>query len=84
MGIEYRLKVPEEYRARVAEQARTEIPALLERFDPSPGNHIEVTPIPEGLFICDYLSDGAVANKVFREAVAWLLCWSPEVIIEDA
>ena len=84
MGIEYVLKVPEEYRARVAEKAETEIPELLERLDPSPDNNINVSPIPEGLFVCDYLSNDVVAAKVFRAAISWLLLFSPQVIVEDA
>jgi hypothetical protein len=84
MGIEYILKIPEEHRARVAEKAETEIPELLERLDPSPGNNIDVSPIPEGLFVCDYLSNDVVAAKVFRAAISWLLRFSPQVIVEDA
>ena len=84
MGYEYTLKVPEEYRSRVAEEAKSGIPKLLERLDPGTSSHIDISAIPEGLFICDHLSDKAIAALAFRAAVEWLLRLSPKVLVEDA
>lgn len=84
MGYEYRLKIPEEYRAQAAEEVKRRLPGLLERLDPDPVGNIDVRSIPEGLFICDHLSNPAIAALVFRQAIDLLLRVSPTVCVEDA
>ena len=83
MGYEYILKVPEEYRASAAEEVKLRLPKILAS-DAGSSSSIEVYAIPEGLFICDNLSNPQMAALIFRRAIDLLLSVSPTVCIEDA
>jgi len=84
VGYEYTLKVPQEAMARVSDEAAAEISRLLETLGPDSSRHVAITLIPEGLLLCDHLSDRVVAAVAFQKAIQWLLRFSPNVVVEDA
>ena len=87
MGIEYELRVPESARARVADVLAQELAPLLRRLDPKAGEPFPntfVKGIPEGLYVCDNLTDSNVSAQIIRELVDLLLRCSPEVHVREA
>lgn len=84
MGYECVLAVPEEFRPRVAEEVTVGLSKLYDRLDPDTPHHISITTVPEGLFVCDYLSNKTLAALAFLGAIQWLLYLSPTVLVEDA
>ena len=84
MGYEYTLKVPKEFRAAVAEQASTGISHIFERLPADASKHVNLSPVPEGLLLCDNLSHESDGAMALQRAVQWLLLHAPEVTIAEA
>ncbi len=87
MGIEYELRVPEAARGTVAITIATELPSLLERLDPRAREafpNLYVEQIPEGLYVCDNLTDSKIAALVIRALIDLLLKHSPAVSVVEA
>jgi hypothetical protein len=86
VGIEYHLIVPELARAKVATALTEELLPLLQRLDPKanePFPNAYVKAIPEGIYVCDNLSDRVVAALIIRNLVDLLLFYSPEVQVVE-
>ena len=86
MGIEYELKVPESARVDVARALSEQLEPLLARLDPQasePFPHAYVKTIPEGLYVCDNLTNPEVASQIIRGLMDLLLRYSPEVTVVE-
>ena len=84
MGIEYELRVPESERAKVAVALAHHLAPLLTRLDPKvnePFPNAYVNVIPEGVYVCDNLTDSEVSAQIMRGILDLLLLYSPEVTI---
>ena len=86
MGIEYHLMVPESARASVAGAVAEQLVPLLRKLDPRADEsfpHVHVEAIPEGLYVCDHLTDSTVASNVVRSLIDLLLRYSAEVSVVE-
>jgi hypothetical protein len=86
MGKEYTLSVPFASREVVASVIAEHLQPLLSRIDPNacePFPNVYVSQTPDGLYLCDNLTDPAVAALVMREAIELLLWRSPSVTISE-
>jgi hypothetical protein len=86
MGIEYELRVPVSAREKASRVLSNELAPLLERLDPKthePFPNLYVQQIPEGLYVCDNLTNSTVAALVMRELIDILLRCSPEVSVVE-
>jgi hypothetical protein len=83
MGYEYTLKVPNEFRGNVAKHADAGIPQIFEHLPANATNHVKVVAVPEGLLLCDHLSDESTAAVALKRTIQWLLRYAPEVTIEE-
>ncbi len=86
MGIEYQLVVPELARTKVATALAEQLAPLLQRLDPKanePFPNAYVEAIPEGLYVCDNLTDPVVAALIIRNLIDLLLLYSPEVQVVE-
>lgn len=68
-GYEYVLAVPEEFRPRVTEEVTAGLSNLYDRLNPDTRRHISITAVPEGLFVCDHLSNKTLAALAFQGAI---------------
>jgi hypothetical protein len=86
MGKEYTLKVPATSRAAVSAALIEHLPPLLQRLDPQAKEafpSIYAVAVPEGLYLCDNLTDPAVASGVMRAALDLLLLFAPSVTVTE-
>jgi hypothetical protein len=86
LGIEYRLIVPPESRDAVAAVLAQQLPELMRQIDPESGStfpNVYANPVDDGLYLCDTLSNRAVAAEVMRRAIDLLLLHAPSVTVVD-
>ena len=86
MGIEYEIHVQDEDHAAVAAALKNHLGPLLVTLDPtqtSSNPHVSVIEIPGGVYVCDHLSDKAVASQVIRGLIDLLLSHSARVSIVE-
>lgn len=86
MGIEYHITVPASAREKVAEALSDQLSGLLNRVDPKANEsfpNVFVKMIPEGLYVCDNLTDPAVASLLIRSLIDLVLQFSPEVTLVE-
>lgn len=86
MGIEYQFHVPPAFQAAVAEALQRELATLLDRVDPRARElvpTVSVTPIPEGVHVCDHLQDAVVAAQVMWRVLDLVLRHSSEVKVVE-
>ena len=87
MGIEYEIRVPDEDHAAVASALASRLVPLLKTLDPSQGSaspHVSIAQIPGGVYVCDHLSDKAVASQVIRGLIDLLLSCSAQVSVVES
>jgi len=86
MGKEYTLKVPAVSQAGVSVALREHLAPLLQRLDPEASNafpSVYAVAVPEGLYICDNLTNSTVASTVLRAALDLLLLYAPSVTVTE-
>jgi hypothetical protein len=86
MGKEYTLSVPPASREAVASVLSEWLQPFLRRVDPratEPFPNVYVDQTPDGLYICDNLTDPTVAALVIRGAIDLLLQRSPSVTVSE-
>ena len=86
MGKEYTLKVPVASQAGVAAALREHLEPLLQRLDPAASDafpNVYAAQVPEGLYLCDNLTNSAVASSVIRAAIDLLLLYAPSVTVTE-
>ena len=86
MGIEYEIRVPDEDHAAVASALESGLAPLLRALDStqvSTNPHVSVAQIPGGVYVCDHLSDKAVASQVIRGLIDLLLSHSARVSVVE-
>jgi hypothetical protein len=86
MGKEYTLKVPATSQAAVSAALAEHLAPLLRRLDPEASNafpSVYAVAVPEGLYICDNLTNAAVASSVMRAALDLLLLYAPAVTVAE-
>jgi hypothetical protein len=86
MGKEYTLSVPVESRAAVASAISQWLQPLLDRIDPRAGEpfpNVFASPIEEGLYLCDNLTDSSVAAQVIRGSIDLMLLHAQSVVIAE-
>jgi hypothetical protein len=87
VGIEYMLEIPSEHRLALHELLSTSLPALLAELDPLYGDPFPNAIVelqPEGVYVCDTLSDTDVAAKVIRAVTDLILMRAPHLIVRHA
>jgi hypothetical protein len=86
MGKEYTLKVPAASQAGVSAALGEHLAPLIQRIDPEASNafpSVYAVAVPEGLYICDNLTNTTVASSVVRAAIDLLLLYSPSVTVTE-
>ena len=86
MGKEYTLKVQAVSQAGVSAALGEHLAPLLQRLDPEASNafpSVYATAVPEGLYICDNLTNPTIASSVLRAALDLLLLYAPSVTVTE-
>jgi len=86
MGIEYELRVPESAQLAVAQVLEAQLLPLVRELDPlaeDPFPNAFVKQVPQGVYVCDNLTDSGVANAIIRRLVDLLLRHAPQVTVVE-